>query len=104
MTSVHDGTYPVTITFPDLPAEGAEDGGGPGPIQVTFEGLDENEWQGRIVDEFRPHPASDATNVVIVVEIEGEPHTSTALYDPTMAVELRGPRFLPVEDGPDLQQ
>ena len=39
----------------------------PAPIQVAFEGLDENEWQGRIVDEFRPHPASDATNVVVVV-------------------------------------
>jgi len=100
---VRDGTYPVTITFPDLPAE-VEDGGGPGPIQVAFEGLDENEWTGRIVDEFRPHPASDPTNVVIVVEIDGEPCTSTALYDPTSVVELRGPRFSPVEEQPDLQQ
>jgi hypothetical protein len=97
---VRDGTYPVTITFPDLPAEVEADG--TGPIQVTFEGLDENEWSGRIVDEFRPHPVGDATNVVVVVEIDGEPHLSSALYDPTSVVELRGPRFSAVEDPPDI--
>ena len=92
---MRDGTYPVTITFPDLPAE-TEDGGG-GPIQVAFEGLDETEWLGRIVDEFKPHPAADPTNVVVVAEIDGEPYTATAMYDPTSVVELRGSRFSSVE-------
>ena len=96
---MRDGTYPVTITFPDLPSE-VEDGGGPGPIQVEFEGLDESEWTGRIVEEFKPHPATDPTNVVVVVEIDGEPHMSSALYDPTSVVELRGPRFSAVEEPP----
>jgi hypothetical protein len=93
---VRDGTYPVTLTFPDLASE-TEDGGGPGPIQVAFEGLDGDEWEGRIVEDFKPHPATDATNVIVVVEIDGEPHVSSALYDPTSVVELRGPRFTLVE-------
>lgn len=93
---MRDGTYPVTITFPDLPSE-VEDGGIGGQIQVQLSGLEGAEWQGRIVDEFKPHPASDPTNVVVVAEIDGEPFTSTALYDPTSVVELRGPRFSSVE-------
>ena len=96
---MRDGTYPVTITFPDLPAE-VEDGGGPGPIQVAFEGLDDAEWRGRIVEDFKPRPASDPTNVVVVVDVDGEPHIATALYDPTSVVELTGSRFSLVEDPP----
>ena len=43
-----------------------------------------------------------ATNVVVVVEVDGEPHRATALYDPTLVVELRGPRFSAVEEPPAL--
>ena len=46
----------------------------------------------------------DAGELTIVVEIDGEPCTATALYDPTSVVELRGPRFSPMEEQPDLQQ
>ena len=35
--------------------------------------------------------------MVVVAEIDGEPFTSTALYDPTSVVELRGPQFTSVE-------
>jgi hypothetical protein len=99
---VRDGTYPVTITFPDQPAEVGADG--PGPIEVDFSGLEANEWTGRILGDFRPNPTTEPVSVVVVVEIDGQPHVSSALYDPTSVVELRGPRFVEVEQAPDLQR